>query len=87
MIETFLADLKTKGWTQEAIAAKAGVRQSLISKLARGGECSTGTLIKLADAFHVSTDKVLGREGIKKENNHDKNEERRRPLKARGGTA
>jgi transcriptional regulator with XRE-family HTH domain len=61
MIRKFLLSLKEKGWTQEAIADKAGIRQSLVSRLFTGADCSGKTLIKIADAFGVTTDEVLGR--------------------------
>jgi transcriptional regulator with XRE-family HTH domain len=78
MIKNFLLELKTKGMTQEAIADKVGVRQSLVSKLARGGECNVSTLIKFADAFHVPTDYILGRHERRKGEDHYHKEERRK---------
>lgn len=56
--------------TQEDIARKAGISQTLVSKLIRGGTCNVDTLEKLADAFSVSTDEILGRSNpARKESN------------------
>lgn len=60
MIAAFLKKLKEDGWTQEAIAEKVGVRQSQISILMKGGDVKASTLVKIAKAFGVSTDEVLG---------------------------
>jgi transcriptional regulator with XRE-family HTH domain len=65
MIKLFLQELQAQGWTQEAIAAKIGVRQSHISKLLKGGDCKTSTVVKIALAFNVSADKILGIDGAK----------------------
>jgi len=62
MLREFLNEMRKKGWTQEAIAAKTGIRQGLISKLFNGADCYASTVIKIADAFNVSTDKVLSRD-------------------------
>lgn len=61
MIETFLKKLLQNGWKQREIADKAGVPQATISKAANGADCSAETLIKIADAFKVTVDTVLGR--------------------------
>ena len=60
MIKNFLLKLKREGWTQEAIAEKVGVRQNQISTLMKGGDCKASTVIKIARAFNVSADEVLG---------------------------
>lgn len=62
MIKEFLNELKKKGYTQEDIAKVCGVNQSTISDY-KSGSCkpSIDVVIKLADAFEVSTDVVLGR--------------------------
>lgn len=62
MVKFFLEKLEDEGWTQKEVADKAGISQSAVSKLINGGKCNVETLIKLADAFNVSTDEVLGRE-------------------------
>jgi len=61
MVKFFLEKLEDEGWTQKEVAEKAGISQPAISKLINGGKCNVETLIKLADAFEVSTDEVLGR--------------------------
>ena len=61
MIENFLKGLELKGWKQREISAKTGLSQNYISRLSYGKNCSLETLIKIADAFGVSTDTVLGR--------------------------
>ena len=68
MIKFFLLKLKEEGWTQEAIAEKAGIRQGLISTYMKGGDVKASTLIKIAKAFNVSTDTVLGLDRPKAEN-------------------
>lgn len=60
MIKKFLDKLKSEGWTQEAIGERAGIPQTMISRYARGKDCNVETLIKIARAFKVSTDEVLG---------------------------
>jgi transcriptional regulator with XRE-family HTH domain len=60
--EVFLNELKMKGWTQKEIAELLGITQPHASRLARGGTPSIEIVIKLADHFRVSTDKVLGRD-------------------------
>ena len=60
MISDFLKRIRSEGMTQEAIAEKTGIPQTLISRYIRGGVCTVETLKKIAKAFNVSTDKVLG---------------------------
>lgn len=61
MIKLFLKKLIAEGWTQDTLAGKTGISQSAISKLINGKPCNVATLIKIADAFEVTTDEVLGR--------------------------
>ena len=61
MIKLFLDMLLDARWTQTAISKKAEIPQSVISKVIHGGDCGLETVVKLADAFGVSTDEVLGR--------------------------
>lgn len=61
MIKLFLSDLIKNGWTQEKIAEKAGIKQTQISRFLKGKSCTIETLVKIAEAFNVSTDTVLGR--------------------------
>jgi transcriptional regulator with XRE-family HTH domain len=60
MINSFLLKLRAAGWTQEQIAEKTGIPQSAVSKYMRGKTCTVETLVKIAKAFNVSTDTVLG---------------------------
>jgi len=60
MISEFLKGLKAQGWTQEEIGEKTGIPQTMISRYMRGKTCTVETLIKIAKAFNVSTDTVLG---------------------------
>jgi plasmid maintenance system antidote protein VapI len=89
MIRLFLLGLKKQGWTQEAIAEKIGVRQSQVSKLIQGGDCKASTVKKLADAFGVSTDTVLGYQPDNRRKGDDNYhaEERRQPEKQKTKTS
>lgn len=79
MIKSFLLKLKSEGWTQEAIAAKTGIRQGLISTYMKGCDIKASTLVKIADAFHVSTDTILARpEERRKGTDNYKDTERRK---------
>lgn len=62
MIEIFLEEMKIRGWKQIDIANKTGLKTPYLSKLADGANCSIETVIKIADAFGVTTDEVLGRD-------------------------
>jgi transcriptional regulator with XRE-family HTH domain len=62
MVSYFLKSLKAKGIKQKEIAAKTGLTQPYISELSRGSNCSLETAIKIADAFKVPLDTVIGRE-------------------------
>lgn len=62
MISKFIRELEENGWKKIAIAKKAGLPNSIIYKAANGAICSAETVIKLADAFEVTTDEVLGRD-------------------------
>ena len=62
MIAEFIRKLLTGGYRQEEIAEKTGLKQSYISRLSRGANCSLETTIKFAEVFGVSVDEVLGRE-------------------------
>jgi transcriptional regulator with XRE-family HTH domain len=91
MIKVFLLKLRAEGWTQEAIAEKTGIRQGLISTLMKGGDCKASTLMKIADAYNVSTDTVLGRTAPEEHrtgsNNHKDSERRSKPEKIKAGRA
>lgn len=88
MISKFIEKLRVEGMTQYEIANKTGFGQSYISQLSKGKNCSLETVIKFADIFHVSTDEVLGRTGVRKnENGHYKGEERRKKANPKSNTA
>jgi transcriptional regulator with XRE-family HTH domain len=62
-IGTFLQKLREAGYTLEEIASKIDVSTQTISKLLSGKMGpSVETLIRIAEAFSVTTDAVLGRE-------------------------
>lgn len=61
MIDKFLKELLNNGWKQREIAEKTDIQRVFITKLCAGANCSLETVIKIADAFEVSTDEVLGR--------------------------
>jgi len=65
-IATFMQLLRDAGYTQDEIASKIGVSNPTINKFMSGKIVpSIQTLIKIADAFGVTTDAVLGREPAK----------------------
>lgn len=74
MIDKFLEKLKEAGYTQSDIAERCGVNRVTIADY-HSGKCkpSIDVVIKLADAFGVSTDVVLGRA----EANISKNDKKR----------
>ena len=53
---------KARGWDQKTLAENSGLSESQISRIENGkiGKLSHDILIKLAKAFHVSTDYILG---------------------------
>lgn len=61
MVEKFLGELKAKGLRQVDIAEKIGITQAQVSRLSRGATPSLDDVIRLADAYGVTTDHVLGR--------------------------
>jgi transcriptional regulator with XRE-family HTH domain len=60
MIENFLRKKIEEGWTQKQIADRTGTKQQMISRFLKGQICTVETLVKIAKAFNVSTDEVLG---------------------------
>ena len=54
---------KQKGWTQQKLAEKTGLSFNTITKIEQGiGDSPTlKTLLKLADAFGISLDALVGR--------------------------
>jgi len=65
MIEKKLKELRKKtGWSQQKLAEKAGLSYNVITKIEQGAAKNPNiqTMIKLADAFGISIDELLGRE-------------------------
>ena len=59
-----LKELRKKaGWSQQKLAEKAGLSYNVITKIEQGAarQPTIQTMIKLADAFGISLDEVVGR--------------------------
>ena len=84
MIRAFLISLKDNGMTQQQIADRAGITQAMISKYINGRPCTVEILIRIAKAFNVSTDTVLGISDDRRrgDNNHHEGPERRQRASA-----
>ena len=54
---------KKAGWSQQKLAEKAGLSYNVITKIEQGAAKNPNiqTMIKLADAFQISIDELLGR--------------------------
>lgn len=64
MIAQRLKQLRNKaGWSQQKLAEKAGLSYNVITKIEQGAAKmpTIQTMIKLADAFGVSLDELVGR--------------------------
>jgi len=64
MIGKQLKELRKKsGWSQQKLAEKAGLSYNVITKIEQGASKNPNiqTMIKLADAFQISIDELLGR--------------------------
>ncbi len=64
MIATRLKDLrKDRGWSQQKLAEKTGLSFNAVTKIEQGlaKHPTLKTLIKLADAFGISIDELVGR--------------------------
>ena len=64
MIGKQLKELRKKsGWSQQMLAEKAGLSYNVITKIEQGASKNPNiqTMIKLADAFQISIDELLGR--------------------------
>ena len=64
MIARRLKELrKARNWTQQKLAEKAGLSFNAITKIEQGAaeHPTLKTLIKLADAFGISLDALVGR--------------------------
>ena len=58
-----LALRKKAGWSQQKLAEKAGLSYNMITKIEQGvaKQPTIQTVIKIADAFNISLDKLVGR--------------------------
>ncbi len=64
MINKRLKELRKKaGWSQQKLAEKAGLSYNVITKIEQGAAKNPNiqTIIKLADAFGISLDNLIGR--------------------------
>lgn len=64
MFDKRLKQLRKKaGWSQQKLAEKAGLSYNVITKIEQGAAKNPNiqTMIKLADAFQVSLDEIVGR--------------------------
>lgn len=64
MIAKRLKELRKKaGWTQQKLAERAGLSYNTITKIEQGAATKPiiQTIIKIADAFGVSLDELIGR--------------------------
>lgn len=54
---------KKLGWSQQKLAERAGVAYNVITRLEQGlsKQPTIQTIIKIADAFNISVDKLIGR--------------------------
>lgn len=65
MLEKRIKQLRKKsGWSQQKLAEKAGLSYNVITKIEQGvaRRPTIQTIIKLADAFRISLDELIGRE-------------------------
>jgi len=64
MIARRIKELRKKsGWSQQKLAEKAGVSYNTITKIEQGAATmpTIQTMIKIADAFGISLDELVGR--------------------------
>ena len=64
MLAKRLKELRKKaGWSQQKLAEKAGLSYNAITKIEQGAakQPTIQTMIKIADAFGVTLDEVVGR--------------------------
>ena len=64
MLSKRVKDFRIKaGWSQQKLAEKAGLSYNAITKIEQGTakQPTIQTMIKIADAFGVSLDKLVGR--------------------------
>ncbi len=64
MFDKRLKQLRKKaGWSQQKLAEKAGLSYNVITKIEQGAAKNPNiqTIVKLANAFKISLDELLGR--------------------------
>ncbi len=64
MLNKNLKDLrKKKNWSQQKLAEKAGLSYNAVTKIEQGAAThpTIQTIMKIADAFEVSIDELVGR--------------------------
>jgi transcriptional regulator with XRE-family HTH domain len=64
MLAKRLKELRKKaGWSQQKLAEKAGLSYNAITKIEQGAakRPTIQTMIKIADAFRISLDELVGR--------------------------
>ena len=64
MFDKRLKQLRKKvGWSQQKLAEQAGLSYNVITKIEQGAAKNPNirTMIKLADAFKISLDELVGR--------------------------
>ena len=64
MLSKKIKELRNKaGWSQQKLAEKAGVSYNTITKIEQGAATmpTIQTMIKIADAFGISLDALVGR--------------------------
>lgn len=67
MLEQRIKQLRKKvGWSQQKLAQEAGLSYTVITKIEQGvaKRPSIQTMVKLADAFRISLDELVGRRKI-----------------------
>lgn len=59
---------KKAGWSQQKLAEEAGLSYNVITKIEQGAAKNPNiqTMVKLADAFGISLDELVGRGNISK---------------------
>jgi len=64
MLANRIKELRKKsGWSQQKLAEKAGISYNTITKIEQGAATmpTIQTMIKIADAFGISLDQLVGR--------------------------
>lgn len=64
MLSKRIKELRKKaGWSQQKLAEKAGLSYNAVTKIEQGAakQPTIQTMVKIADAFGISLDKLVGR--------------------------